>query len=198
MRPRGDDVPPGDALGSAARDSSGRDAPDDDSAAFREAVRDVRPLPAPPRVTERPRPPPVAQFRRADDEAVLAESLELGPGELLVETGDELLFRRAIVSGRTLRRLQRGEFRVEDEIDLHGLVAVEAREALRAFLNDSLKRGLRCVRVIHGKGLRSGPRGPVLKHAVNTWLRKTGAVLAFASARQVDGGTGAVYVLLAH
>jgi DNA-nicking Smr family endonuclease len=135
-------------------------------------------------------------MRRADDEAVLAESLELGPGELLVETGDELLFRRATISGRTLRRLQRGEFRVEDEIDLHGLVSVEAREELRTFLNEAVHRGFRCVRVIHGKGLRSGPRGPVLKHAVNTWLRKTHAVLAFASARQVDGGTGAVYVLL--
>jgi DNA-nicking Smr family endonuclease len=168
----------------------------DDTGLFRDAVRDVRPLPAPPPPPEPPRPPPRAHMRRADDEAVLVESLELGPGELLVETGDELLFRRATISGRTLRRLQRGEFRVEDEIDLHGLIAVEAREALRSFLNEAIRRGLRCVRVIHGKGLRSGPRGPVLKHAVNTWLRKTGAVLAFASARQVDGGTGAVYVLL--
>jgi DNA-nicking Smr family endonuclease len=167
-----------------------------DDALFREAVRDVRPIDAPPAPPPAPRPPPRAHFRRADEEAVLAESLELGPGELLVETGDELLFRRAALSGRTLERLRRGEYVVEDEIDLHGLIAVEAREALRAFLNDALKRGLRCVRVIHGKGLRSGPRGPVLKHAVNTWLRKTAAVLAFASARQVDGGTGAVYVLL--
>lgn len=173
-----------------------RGAAPDDTGLFRDAVRGVRPLPVPPRVVDRPRPPPVAQFRRADDEAVLAESLELAPGELFVETGDELLFRRAHISGRTLRRLQRGEFRVEDEIDLHGLVSVEAREELRAFLNEALRRRMRCVRVIHGKGLRSGPRGPVLKHAVNTWLRKTGAVLAFASARQVDGGTGAVYVLL--
>jgi DNA-nicking Smr family endonuclease len=172
-------------------------APGDDTELFRDAVRDVRPLPVPPRVTERPRPPPIAQFRRADDEAVLAESLELGPGELLVETGDELLFRRAEISSRTLRRLQRGEFRVEDELDLHGLIAAEAREAVRTFLNEALRRDMRCVRVIHGKGLRSGPRGPVLKHAVNTWLRKTAAVLAFASARQTDGGTGAVYVLLA-
>jgi DNA-nicking Smr family endonuclease len=180
---------PGTANGSAAPRAADADL-------FRDAVRDVRPLPAPPPLPEAPRPAPRAHMRRADDEAVLAESLELGPGELLVETGDELLFRRATLSGRTLRRLQRGEFRVEDEIDLHGLIAVEAREALRVFLNEAIRRGLRCVRVIHGKGLRSGPRGPVLKHAVNTWLRKTGAVLAFASARQVDGGTGAVYVLL--
>lgn len=168
----------------------------DDTALFRDAVRDVRPLPPRPAGPERPRPPPRAHFRRADEERVLAESLELGPGELLVETGDELLFRRADLAGRTLERLRRGEFSVEDEIDLHGLTAVEAREAVRTFLADSLKRGLRCVRVVHGKGLRSGPRGPVLKHAVNTWLRKFEAVVAFASARPVDGGTGAVYVLL--
>jgi DNA-nicking Smr family endonuclease len=183
------------------RNASPREAEPPESApadldVFREAVRDVRPLTPPPQPPEPPRVPPRALMRRADDEAVLAESLELAPGELLVETGDELLFRRASVSGRTLRRLQRGEFRVEDEIDLHGLVAVEAREVLRGFLNEAIRRGLRCVRVVHGKGLRSGPRGPVLKHAVNTWLRKTQAVLAFASARQVDGGTGAVYVLL--
>jgi DNA-nicking Smr family endonuclease len=195
-RPRDDRAGPG-ASPRAPRTLTGSPAQGaEDADLFRDAVRDVRPLPAPPPPPEVPRPPPRAHMRRADDEAVLAESLELGPGELLVETGDELLFRRAAISGRTLRRLQRGEFRVEDEIDLHGLIAVEAREALRVFLNEAIRRGLRCVRVIHGKGLRSGPRGPVLKHAVNTWLRKTGAVLAFASARQVDGGTGAVYVLL--
>jgi DNA-nicking Smr family endonuclease len=164
---------------------------------FRAAVRDVRPLAPRPAPPDPPRPPARAQFRRADEAAVLAESLELGPGEFLVETGDELLFRRAGIAARTLERLRRGEYAVEDEIDLHGLIATEAREVLREFLADALKHRRHCVRVIHGKGLRSGPRGPVLKHAVNTWLRKTEAVLAFASARQVDGGTGAVYVLLA-
>jgi DNA-nicking Smr family endonuclease len=194
--PRPGDDRPGRATSQHETEPPDERAVPDDLDAFRAAVRDVRRLEAPPKPPEPPRPPARAQMRRADDEAVLAESLGLAPGELLVETGDELLFRRATISGRTLRRLQRGEFRVEDEIDLHGLVAVDAREVLRNFLNEALRRGLRCVRVIHGKGLRSGPRGPVLKHAVNVWLRKTQAVLAFASARQVDGGTGAVYVLL--
>lgn len=169
----------------------------DADASFREAVRDVRRLPPSPAIPEPPRPPPRARFRRADDDAVLAESLELGPGELMVETGDELLFRRADLATRTLDQLRRGEFAVAGEIDLHGLTATQAREVVREFLNDAARRGLRCVRVIHGKGLRSGPRGPVLKHAVNTWLRRHAAVVAFASARPVDGGTGAVYVLLA-
>jgi DNA-nicking Smr family endonuclease len=107
------------------------------------------------------------------------------------------LFRRSQVPARVLERLRRGEFALEDEIDLHGLTAVLAREALRGFLAEALFRQLRCVRVVHGKGLRSGPRGPVLKHAVNLWLRRIDRVLAFASAPRQNGGTGAVYVLLA-
>jgi len=172
-----------------------RGDPDLDS--FREAVRDVRPLAPRPLPPAAPRPAARARFRREDDRRVLQESLALAPGELLVETGDELVFRRAQVAPRVLERLRRGEFALEAEVDLHGLTAVAAREVLREFLAGSLRRGLTCVRVVHGKGLRSGPRGPVLKHAVNVWLRKIDAVLAFASTRPMDGGTGAVYVLLA-
>ncbi|HXQ64790.1 MAG TPA: Smr/MutS family protein [Steroidobacteraceae bacterium] len=164
---------------------------------FREAVKDVRPLKPRAEPVAPPRPPARARFRRQDERRVLEESLELGPGELLVESGDELVFRRAHISARLLTRLRRGEFAVGDEIDLHGLGAAAARDALREFLAEALKRRLGCVRVIHGKGLRSGPGGPVLKHAVNIWLRKVDAVLAFASAPRRDGGTGAVYVLLA-
>ena len=156
----------------------------------------MRPLAAPAPIVP-PRPPPRARFRRLDDRRVLEESLELAPGDLLVETGDELLFRRAGITARLTDRLRRGEFAVEDSIDLHGLNAVAARSALRDFLGEAVRRRLGCVRIVHGKGLRSGPRGPVLKHAVNTWLRKVDAVLAFASAPRRDGGSGAVYVLLA-
>ena len=171
-------------------------ADNDDAELFRRAVADVRPLPdrAPPPAP--PPPPPRATFRRADDAAALAESLTLGPGELLTENGEEVAFRRARLAPRVLDRLRRGEFRVADEIDLHGLSAAEARAALGEFLLESRHRDRRCVRVIHGKGRRSGPRGPVLKHAVQVWLRQHDSVLAFASARNVDGGTGALYVLL--
>jgi DNA-nicking Smr family endonuclease len=169
-----------------------------EEAEFREAVKDVRPLTTRTERVAPPRPPAArARFRRLDERRVLEESLELGPGELLVESGEELVFRRAHVSARLTDRLRRGEFAVADEIDLHGLRALAARDALREFLTDALRRRLGCVRVVHGKGLRSGPRGPVLKHAVNIWLRKVDAVLAFASAPRRDGGTGAVYVLLA-
>jgi DNA-nicking Smr family endonuclease len=112
-------------------------------------------------------------------------------------TGDGLLFRRQSLRLDQLRKLQRGQFTVEAEIDLHGLGRHSAHDALREFLADSVLRGLRCVRVIHGKGLRSGPDGPVLRHAVDLWLRTIDNVAAFASARPADGGTGAVYVLLA-
>jgi DNA-nicking Smr family endonuclease len=96
-----------------------------------------------------------------------------------------------------MRKLRRGQYRVESEIDLHGLTLPEAKQGLREFLARSIYEGRRCVRVVHGKGLGSGPRGPVLKNGVNVVLRRTDAVVAFCSARPVDGGTGAIYVLLA-
>ncbi len=112
------------------------------------------------------------------------------------ESGQNLCFARPSVGRRTFRKLARGNFSVQSEIDLHGLIVAEARAALADFIQESVDCGHHCVRVIHGKGLRSGHRGPILKRKVDTWLRKWDAVLAFISARQVDGGTGAVYVLL--
>ena len=105
-------------------------------------------------------------------------------------------FRRTYVRDEVMRRLKRGQIAVEAEIDLHGLRQHAAQAALRQFLNDCLHRGLRCVRVIHGKGLRSGPGGPVLKLSVHHWLHKVENVAAFAAAQPADGGSGAVYVLL--
>ena len=95
-----------------------------------------------------------------------------------------------------LVKLRRGHYSVDAEVDLHGLTGAQAKAALREFVADASLRHMNCVRVIHGKGKRSGPRGPVLKHVVNVWLQHSDAVLAFASARTVDGGSGAVYVLL--
>jgi DNA-nicking Smr family endonuclease len=108
-----------------------------------------------------------------------------------------LVFHRPTVQPAVLRKLRRGEYRMQREIDLHGLTVAEAKAALRQFLVAALEQQVRCVRIIHGKGLRSGHRGPVLKTAVNAVLRRSDAVLAYVSARPVDGGTGAVYVLLA-
>jgi DNA-nicking Smr family endonuclease len=169
---------------------------DEDRELFRAAVRDVRPLGQPKRALEREKRRARAASRRADEAAVLAESLRFDALDLDVESGDELSFRREGVSESVLRRLRRGEYAVRDEIDLHGLTQDEARAALAAFLAEAALHGHRCLRVIHGKGLGSGHRGPVLKSAVNRWLRRHGAVRAFCSARRNDGGTGALYVLL--
>jgi DNA-nicking Smr family endonuclease len=171
--------------------------PDDDVHAFRRAVADVRPLTSRSRVPKPgARPRPHARFARAEREEVLRESLVAPLDPAALETGDHLAFKRPAVREEVLRKLKRGQFAVEAEIDLHGLGRHAAHEALREFLNDCVRRGLRCVRVIHGKGKGSGPRGPVLKTAVNMILRKTAPVLAFTSARRVDGGTGAINVLL--
>jgi DNA-nicking Smr family endonuclease len=164
---------------------------------LRRAMRGVRPLAAPGRVPPaRRRPPARARFARAERAAVLRESLEPPPRELDIQPGDALQFRRSGVSEQLLRRLRQGEYRVEAEIDLHGLGLVEARARLRAFLLACAARNLRCVRIVHGKGLRSGQRGPVLKRAVDALLRRAELTLAYTSAGVRDGGTGATLLLL--
>ena len=169
---------------------------DEETALFREAVRDVRRLRATTPLPAKPKPVPQARFKRADEKAVLKESLLPVADPAALETGDELSFRRQGVPETVLRKLRRGEYVVEAEIDLHGLIAVETRAVLREFIANAVARNLTCVRIIHGKGRRSGPRGPVLKNVVNLWLRQSDPVTAFGSARGVDGGSGAVYVLL--
>jgi DNA-nicking Smr family endonuclease len=173
-----------------------RDDETEDARLFRQAVRGVRPLRThapPPRA---PRVRPHARFTRADRAAVLRESLDPHGADPEHLSGETLAFHRAQIPAAVLRRLRRGDYRVQREIDLHGMTVAEAKLALREFLVNALERHVRCVRIVHGKGLRSGHRGPVLKAAVSAVLRRTGAVLAYVSARPVDGGTGAVYVLL--
>ena len=170
---------------------------DDDADTFREAMRDVRRLRnAPARAAEVPKPPPRARFTRADQLEVLKESLLPPADEAALATGDELSFRRPHITEAVLTKLRRGHFAVEAEIDLHGMTAAEAKAALRDFIIQAVNRRMSCVRIIHGKGRGSGPRGPVLKNVVNQWLQRIDLIQAFGSARQVDGGSGAVYVLL--
>ena len=140
--------------------------------------------------------PVPAQLLR-DEEAALQSTLsdDITP-ESLLETDAALSFYRDGVSPQTVRKLRSGKWVIQDQLDLHGLTRELAREELAAFLNDSLKRGLRCVRVIHGKGLGSVNREPVLKARVRHWLTQRDEVLAFAQARAQDGGSGALVVLL--
>lgn len=167
-----------------------------DAQLFREAVRGVRPLRQAPALPPPPKPRPVARFTRADRLAVLDESLTLTADDPDLEGGEVTSYARAGVRSSVLRKLRRGQYRTQAELDLHGLTARDAKAALREFLADALARGLSCVRIIHGKGLNSGPRGPVLRSTVSGFLQRSSKVLAFVSARSADGGTGAVYVLL--
>ena len=140
---------------------------------------------------------PVARQRHRDERAALAESLSDHPfWDVGVETGDELVFLRDGIAAHTLRKLRRGHWVIQDELDLHGYTTSEARGAVAQFLHDCLRDGARCVRIVHGKGLRSKNREPVLKSKVANWLRQREEVLAYCQARQADGGGGAVMVLL--
>jgi len=168
----------------------------DDENEFRRAMADVRPLRVRKTPPASPRPRATARFARAEREHALFEADVPHADATPRAAGDELVFRRVGVREALVRRLRRGQIRVEAEVDLHNLGRHAAQHALREFLADCVLRRLRCVRVIHGKGLRSGPGGPVIKAAVDHWLRKIENVAAFASARPADGGTGAVYVLL--
>jgi DNA-nicking Smr family endonuclease len=186
-----------------ASDAESRSADPEEARVFREAVRDVTPLAAdlpqaaaPTRPRTRRRAPIVKP--ESPGAAALGDvvAMDDAPGAGTPSAADPLSFRRPGVREQTLRHLRRGRYPVEDELDLHGLSQAAARDYLADFLAAGRNAGLRCVRVVHGKGYRSGARGPVLKIAVNTWLRRHPDVLAFTSARAIDGGTGAVYVLL--
>lgn len=169
----------------------------DDDELFRRAMAGAKPIKRDDRVeAPRRRPKAAARFTREDESRVLEESLLADIDDIEASSGQVLRFNRPSIGRRTMRRLARGNFAVQAEIDLHGMTVEEARSRLSDFIEQSAKSGLRCVRVVHGKGLGSGQRGPVLKPSVNRWLRRWGSVLAFVSTRQVDGGTGAVYVLL--
>jgi len=172
--------------------------PEEEAALFRDAVRDATPLQSPSRTQlEANSPPPIPIQLLLDVHDALAESLS-GPLSLdqSVETGEELFFLREGLRRDVLRKLRRGHWVVQDLVDLHGLNREQARLLLAEFLGACLKRGLRCVRVIHGKGLRSPKREPVLKGKVQQWLAQRDEVLAFCQAPPHDGGSGALLVLL--
>lgn len=174
---------------------------------FRAAVRDVTPLTQTPPPAGLAKPKPHARPRRISasakenlDEAMplvgaLPADQTTSMAEVVTSDG-ALSFQRGGVRIQVMRRLRRGLYPIEDELDLHGLDQTAAREQLADFITRSRDRGCRCVRIIHGKGYRSGSRGPILKTAVNLWLRRHMDVMAFVSARAIDGGAGAVYVLL--
>ena len=165
---------------------------------FRTTVGEVAPLRTAARVsTPLPRPQPIAHQRLADDEAALQESLsDEFSIDTLLEVDEDLSFVRGGIGPDVLRKLRGGGWVTQDQLDLHGLRTDQARTALSQFVRDSVKRGMRCVRIIHGKGLGSLGKKPVLKNKVRNWLVQKDEVLAFCQARAADGGSGALMVLL--
>lgn len=171
-------------------------SPDNDDDLFRQMMDEVRPL-AQDKVGPYRQKPPARPIKRQEDEKQVIKDMMSDPLELdEIETGEELLFARPGVQANVMRKLRRGQCSIEVELDLHRMTSDEARQAIARFLPQMAQAGKRCVRIIHGKGHGSFNKMPVLKNKLNHWLRQRDEVLAFCSARPVDGGTGALYVLL--
>lgn len=169
---------------------------DKDKEAFEKAIAGVAPI-AQDRIEPYREPiKPVAHQRQLDDEAVMEALLSVDEEDILVESGEALSFCRPGLQHTVLKRLRKGQIVVQGALDLHGKTVVEAADELVKFIRETQQAGIRCVRIIHGKGQGSPDKRPVLKSKVNTWLRRKDEVLAFCSAPPTDGGTGAVYVLL--
>lgn len=169
-----------------------------DADLFRRSIGDVAPLASSGKAEHGlPRPLPIPRQRLADEQAALEESLsDEFNVDTLLDTDHELSYARSGIGSDVLRRLRRGEWVIQAQLDLHGMRREEAREALAEFLRNAVKRGMRCVRVIHGKGLGSVNKEPVLKSKVRSWLVQKEEVIAFCQARAADGGSGALVVLL--
>lgn len=165
---------------------------------FLKAAGAVKPLPDKRRVLHKTitRVPPKMQYQH-DEVAVLKEAIsdEFDVSTLL-EVDEHLSFRRPGIGPDVTRKLRRGDWSIQRQLDLHGLRRDAAREALGMFVREVFTQGIRCVRVVHGKGLGSPGKAPVLKHRVHSWLVQKNEVLAFVQAKPADGGAGALVVLL--
>ncbi|MCK5522100.1 MAG: Smr/MutS family protein [Thiomargarita sp.] len=167
-----------------------------ESVLFKEAMQGVKPLKCDKVPITKPRPKAFPKQRYLNDALIRHDMLldTYDPAEL--ETGEELLFVRSGIQHSVFMKLRRGYFSVTAELDLHGMIVRVAQVEIAAFLRECQNHDVRCARIVHGKGYGSWQKRPVLKNKLNKWLRQRDEVLAFCSARQVDGGTGAVYVLI--
>ena len=165
---------------------------------FVRAAGAVKPLREQPRVQLAPQqPPPIPFQQQLDEQRVLREAIsDEFDASTLLDVDDALSFRRPGIGIDVTGKLRKGHWTIQRELDLHGLRREDAREALAAFIREAIKQGVRCVRVVHGKGLGSPGKTPVLKGKVQSWLIQKNEVLAFVQARADEGGAGAVVVLL--
>jgi DNA-nicking Smr family endonuclease len=171
------------------------DISEEDQDLFRAEMDGVRPLQTDTTTPESSRPAPRPLQRLKDKQQAMDELLD-SPETTELETGEALWFARPGLQHSVQRKLRRGQYSIEAELDLHGMTVAEARQAMSDFLKHCRTQKMHCIRVIHGKGNSSTDKRPVLKNKVNQWLRQREEILAFSSARPADGGTGAIYVLL--
>lgn len=167
-------------------------------ALFEDAIAGAIPL-ASDRVHHEPPPPPaIPRQHQRDERAALGESLsDVDLLDLQLEGGDEAVWLKPGMAPKVLKDLRRGRWVVQAHLDLHGMHRDEARHQVALFLAECLTHRQRCVRIVHGKGYGSPGRIPVLKRLVLGWLTQRQEVLAYCQARTVEGGAGAVIVLLA-
>ena len=192
-KPRGQPVSGGDG----DPDEGPDDDPSGDAEVFRDAVRGVRPIGDDGRAAlPKQRPRAQARFQRAVEREIMQAMPHEGDDGADFTSAEELSFRRNHLGLRPFRRLRRGGFPIQAELDLHGLTLAQAHEEVRGFLSRTPMLDFTCVRIVTGRGLRSASGQPVLRPAVARWLKNDDRVLGFTSARQVDGGLGAIYVLL--
>ena len=158
----------------------------------------MKPLQQPPKaLLKREQPKPIPLQRQLDEQAALQEALsDEFDASTLLDTDEHLSYRRPGVGPDVTRKLRRGDWAIQRQLDLHGLRTDDARAALGQFIREAHQQGLRCVRVVHGKGLGSPGKTPVLKGRVQGWLAQKKEVLAFVQARPAEGGAGALVVLL--
>jgi DNA-nicking Smr family endonuclease len=170
---------------------------DDESNLFRASIGDTRPLPDNGKTVFPPDLPwPVPRQNRTVENPLPLDGLSDHIPQELAGTGEEFFFQRSGVAPLSIKRLRRGYWPIQAELDLHGMTSDQARACLINFLDECKQLGLRCVRVIHGKGLSSRNHEPVLKQKTASWLMQREEILAFCQARPMDGGSGAVIVLL--
>ena len=168
----------------------------DEGEVFRDAIGEVQPIKGNNRVEPyREKPAPIPAKRHEDERAVIEELARLTLDDD-AELEEDASFLRPGLPRDILRKLRRTHWVIQDDLDLHGLGGEQAVAETAAFLAGSRRRGLRCVRIVHGKGLRSVGREPVLRRKIRKLLTRRDEVLAFVEPRGFHGGSGAVVVLL--
>ena len=169
---------------------------EDDKNLFRESVGSVKPLHDEKVTPAKKQPRPRIIQHKNDAANTSADGLSLDSSFSDDEMGEHALYAVDGLQRKSIRKLQRGQYNIQAEADLHGLTREQARDDFSLFFDECLARQLRVIRIIHGKGLGSSNKDPVLKPLVHKWLRQQHEVLAFCPAMPRDGGGGAVYVLL--